>query len=314
MFFIKKFKRIRPDHNKHTINSQVLLIAKYFVASTVIFSYLLLTNKIRDKRIVMKCIAYSSAQSYNLISVANKLKNTRKKFKRFNEVVFYQSNGEAVYIFSFGAVVIWGTEKTHPLKIVDDLIPYATYPSTTLETEDFFYKVGNKTLIDGVNDTIVIEDETNLMYRLSLSYALAQSIKLAAHEKELKSTVEAMSYIPQSLAKTGGTTLKRKEIGKKMGELYLTKSAINSNLNIIHTPKIIWDSPEIEPYYNMAAEFLELYDRVESLNMGLSMIQDLLKILEDQLNHRHSSMLEWIIVLLIFVEVVLFIAKDFPHS
>lgn len=262
----------------------------------------------------LKCLAYSSAQSYNLISVANKLKSSRKKIKRFNEGVFYKSEGEAVYIFSFGAIVIWGTEKTQPLKIVTDLIPYATYPAKEYDIEEFFYKVGEKTFIDEVNDTIVIEDDTDLMYRLSLSYALAQSVKLAAHEKELKNTVEAMSYIPQSLAQTGGTTLKRKEIGKKMGELYLTKSAINSNLNIVHTPRIIWDNPEIEPHYSMAAEFLELYDRVESLNMGLSMIQDLLKILEDQLNHRHSTMLEWIIVLLIFVEVVLFIAKDFMHT
>lgn len=261
-----------------------------------------------------KCLAYSSAQSYNLISIANKLKNSRKKFKRFGEVIFYSSEGEAVYIFSFGAVVVWGTEKSHPLKIVNDLIPYTTDAVKKYEVEEFFYKIGDKTYIDEVNDTIVIEDEADLMYRLSLSYALAQSVKLAEHEKELKNTIKTMSYIPQSLAKTGGTSLKRKEISMKMGELYLTKSAINSNLNIVHTPRIIWDSPEIEPYYSMAAEFLELYDRVESLNMGLSMIQDLLKILEDQLNHRHSSMLEWIIVLLIFVEVVLFIAKDFMHT
>jgi uncharacterized Rmd1/YagE family protein len=262
------------------------------------------------KEIKMKCLTYSTASAYKLASVYTFLHKKEKNVHRFSDVVFYQSDTQCVYIFAFGAVVFWGQDSNQSLSFIKSIEQYTDEPSGLFETDEFFYEVGTKTVIDEIGNTIILENDTDAFYKLSLSYALAQSIKLASHEKELKLTIDKMAFIPRSLAKTGKTSLKRNEIAKKMGELYLQKSSINSNLNIMHTPRVIWDHSEIEPHYHMAADFLDLHSRVESLNMGLTMIQDLLEILEDQLNHKHSSMLEWIIIVLIFVEVILFIAKD----
>lgn len=258
----------------------------------------------------MKCLTYSTVNGYKLANIFAFLQEREREVHRFTDVVFYQLDTQFVYIFSFGAVVFWGLDSNQTLSFIKSIEQYAEEPSTQFEIDEFFYAVGDKTVIDEIGDTIIIENDTDAFYKLSLSYALAQSIKLASHEKELRLTIDKMAFIPRSLAKTGKTTLKRKEIAQKMGELYLQKSSINSNLNIMHTPRVIWDHSEIEPHYHMAADFLDLQSRVESLNMGLTMIQDLLEILEDQLNHKHSSMLEWIIIVLIFVEVVLFVAKD----
>lgn len=258
----------------------------------------------------MECLTYSTANGYKLAKLFTSLQKKELNVQRFIDVVFYQSENKFIYIFSFGAAVFWGLSTQEAISFIKEIEFYADEPAQHFETDEFFYKVGKKTVIDEVTDTIILENDTDALYKLSLSYALAQSIKLASHEKELKQTIDRMAFIPKSLAKTGQTTLKRKEIAKKMGELYLQKSSINGNLNIMHTPRVIWDHSEIEPHYHMASDFLDLQSRVESLNMGLTMIQDLLEILEDQLNHKHSSMLEWIIIILIFVEVVLFIAKD----
>jgi uncharacterized Rmd1/YagE family protein len=262
----------------------------------------------------MECLTYSTSQGYRLANIFTFLQKKEKHVYRFNDVVFYQSESQFVYVFSFGAIVFWGLDVNQALALISAFEQYAEEPAPQLEKDEFSYEVGDKTVIDEISDTIILENDTDAFYKLSLSYALAQSIKLASHEKELKLTIDKMAFIPQSLAKTGKTPLKRTEIAKKMGELYLQKSSINSNLNIMHTPRVIWDHSEIEPHYHMAADFLDLHARVESLNMGLTMIQDLLEILEDQLNHKHSSMLEWIIIILIFVEVVLFIWKDLLHS
>lgn len=258
----------------------------------------------------MKCLTYSSADTYQLSELFSFLQKKEKNARRLNDIVFYESEGQFIYVFSFGAVVFWGVEEVQAEHFIESIQQHAETPYQHKETDLFFYKVGKKTIIDELTDTITLENDTDAFYKLSLSYALAQSIKLATHEKELKNTMDKMSFIPKSLALTGKTPLKPVEIAKKMGELYLQKSSINSNLNIIHTPRVIWDHSEIEPYYHMAADFLDLQTRAGKLNMGLAMLQDLLEILEDQLNHKHSSMLEWIIIVLIFVEVVLFIAKD----
>jgi uncharacterized Rmd1/YagE family protein len=257
----------------------------------------------------MICVTHSISCGYDLTKAKEYFSSHYENSFLFNDVVFGYKESKYLYIFSFGAVVAWGFSAEEAEALIQNFESFADDSITSKTQEIFEYKLGKKTMINELTDTITLEDDHDSFYKLSLSYALAQSVKLLSHETELKATMARMESIPKSLAKTGQTSLKSKEIAMKMGELYIQKASINGNLNFMHTPKTIWDHPEVERHYHMAADFLDLHDRVESLNMGLSMIQDLLEILQDHLNHKHNSMLEWIIILLIFVEVLL-VVKD----
>lgn len=54
----------------------------------------------------------------------------------------------------------------------------------------------------------------------------------------------------------------------------------------------------------MTKKFLEIPNRVMALNQKLDVLQELLHILNSQVQHRHSSLLESIIILLIIVEII----------
>ena len=45
------------------------------------------------------------------------------------------------------------------------------------------------------------------------------------------------------------------------------------------------------------------------LENRLEVIQELLEMMADEQKHRHSSLLEWIIIILIAIEIVLFFVK-----
>jgi uncharacterized Rmd1/YagE family protein len=88
--------------------------------------------------------------------------------------------------------------------------------------------------------------------------------------------------------------------------LFETRSDILLHFGLLDTPEFFWDYPELEPNYLSVAKYLELVPRTELLNRKLEAMHELLEILAGEQNHKHSSFLEWIIIILIAVEIVLF--------
>ncbi len=79
---------------------------------------------------------------------------------------------------------------------------------------------------------------------------------------------------------------------------------------MLDTPEFFWEHSELEPLYALAANYLDLEARVEVLNQRLDVIHELFEMLVNELNHQHSSRLEWTIILLIILEVVLTLLRD----
>jgi uncharacterized Rmd1/YagE family protein len=55
----------------------------------------------------------------------------------------------------------------------------------------------------------------------------------------------------------------------------------------------------------MTSKFLDITSRVTALNQRLDVLQELLDILNSQVQHLHSSLMEGIIIVLIFVEILI---------
>ena len=90
-----------------------------------------------------------------------------------------------------------------------------------------------------------------------------------------------------------------------MEEIFLERSSINLNSEFLDVPEFFWRNPNLEPFYIMTKKFLDIPSRVMALNQKLDVLQELLHILNSQVQHRHSSLLETIIILLIFVEIMI---------
>lgn len=85
----------------------------------------------------------------------------------------------------------------------------------------------------------------------------------------------------------------------------LTRHDMVSNLLLLDKPNILWDDAEAEALYNRLAFILELYDRHEIALSKLSQIKEDVMLVMDLINHKKSEFLEWIIIVLIAVEIVM---------
>merc|ERR1719220_2500527 len=89
-----------------------------------------------------------------------------------------------------------------------------------------------------------------------------------------------------------------------MGEIFVTKCSLTLQSDILGTPEIIWENDRFDEQYNVGRKYLELGKRIDILNQRLTVLNDLYSFLQAQLEVKHSNKLEWIIIVLIVVEIM----------
>lgn len=257
-----------------------------------------------------RCVSFCTAASYDLLGLASHFKR-RGYFTRLSRDVLHvtsQKRSGDVFFFNHGSFVAWGYKKGFEDKLIEAVKDYSIHPMAAVESDHFYYRYGEDITIDTHErlrlDVITLESH-DAMVKLAISYGLAQSIKLEAFEEEIKEAIKKNNYLPEEIASRGTISLSRRSIFKRMGEIFITRSSINLNIEYLDAPEFFWRNPNLEPYYVMIKKFLDIPSRVMSLNQKLDVLQELLDILTSQVQHRHSSLLESIIILLIAVEIVI---------
>ena len=225
-----------------------------------------------------------------------------------NVIVLNPDEGVRAFLFDYGVCVLFQYDYESEKRLIDQLLKFATNPLESYVEEDLEYQLSTTEGVRIRNDLIDLDDLSELTC-LSLSHALAQSTKLAFFESSIEETIKKTKYIPEALAKRGMVSLSRTKLARERGRVYLEKSHIILQFNLLDTPEFIWEYPELEHYYLALSRYLEIAPRATVLKNRLEVIQELLEMMADEQKHSHSSMLEWVIIVLIAIEIALFFVK-----
>ncbi len=136
-----------------------------------------------------------------------------------------------------------------------------------------------------------------------IALAVSQSVGMERYEKRLESLFAQSRRIVESIHTYSFT--RRGRLMQFAKRLALTRHDMVSNLLLLDKPNILWDNEEAEALYNRLAFVLELYDRHEIALSKLSQIKEDVMLVMDIINHKKSEFLEWIIIVLIAVEIVM---------
>ncbi|KAL8710453.1 MAG: hypothetical protein Q9220_004885 [cf. Caloplaca sp. 1 TL-2023] len=233
-----------------------------------------------------------------------------------------------VFIFPSGTVVAWDVpESTVSLLVSQTLSSAAQHPHPDqLEEEDLEYMedpTRDASTIKG--DTIVIGTRApssslaaepqqqpldTTLTKIAFSSGLARSTKLAVLETLLSTYLASTLSIPRLLSLPHGFTrlpFTRSSILRKTGQLLLLRAQLNLYSELTDSlPDLFWDSKHelgLEGYYDMVGRVLDTNVRIKVLNEKLDYAQEIAQVARQQLSERHGIRLEWIIILLIAVEV-----------
>jgi uncharacterized Rmd1/YagE family protein len=158
------------------------------------------------------------------------------------------------------------------------------------------------------NEAIILK-ETSITSLNIIALAVSQSVGLETYEHRLDMLFSRSRRIVESIHTFSMT--RRSHLLKFTKQLALTRHDMVSNLLLLDKPNILWDDAQAEALYNRLAFVLELYDRHEIALSKLSQIKEDVMLVMDLINHKRSEFLEWIIIVLIGVEIVMGIMEWF---
>eukprot|EP01137_Pigoraptor_chileana_P012629 Opistho-2@65214 len=216
-----------------------------------------------------------------------------------------------VFYFEYGVTVCWGLSKAQESDVFADVAPFEINKlapqDVEIDTFEFLHSSNERPQI--LNDVIRINNVQDHQCKLAISHALAQSIKLVVFEQSIEYTIDSMRSIPEDLARTGKVHMSRLDISKHIGQLFLQRAAVNLLSDVLDIPEFFWSVPDyLVDLYKAARQYLEINARVDVLNARLEVLQGMLEILKDQQNQLHGEKLEWIVIWLIFFELLIGIA------
>ncbi|CAZ80233.1 unnamed protein product [Tuber melanosporum] len=211
-----------------------------------------------------------------------------------------------VFLFQYGVVVIWGMSMRDEKRFLKDIAKFESEKlgEDDVQVENFNYYVTSSYQPRIYNDFITLKDGGNYMIKLSISHAIAQSVKISLFEDLVDNTIEDTKSIPQDVATTGKVNMSRRDIMKHIGELFILRININLQFSVLDSPELMWAEPQLDPVYQAARSYLEINQRVSLLNQRLDVIGDLLQMLKEQMSHSQGEHLEWIVIVLIAAEIL----------
>ena len=259
----------------------------------------------------MRCTSYCTASNFDILRLYQALRKLGS-VQLYKDLIYFEAKEESeakgkAFFFSYGTVVFWNFVAEHELEMLKEIKKFEKEPLSKPELDEFTFTYGETMRIE--HDEISLHNKSYLT-KLAISHGLAQSVRLTVFEELIQKTINHTKHLPSELARKGKISLSRKEISCKMGKLFIERNFINLHTEILDTPEFFWEHPELEPYYRRTSHYLDIAKRGEILNKRLGVVHELFEILSNELNHQHSSRLEWTIIILIVIEVAIAVFHD----
>ncbi|XP_027713806.1 required for meiotic nuclear division protein 1 homolog isoform X2 [Vombatus ursinus] len=272
---------------------------------------------------LMHCTAFATADEYHLGNLSHELGShgfmeiTNLPRDAANILVIGVKNSEkehdpgTIFFFREGAVVFWNVENktmNHVMQILEkhEVQPYEM-ALVHWENEELNYMKteGQSKLHRGeirLNSELDLDEI--ILEKFAFSNALCLSVKLAIWEASLDDFVESIQSIPEALKAGKKVKLSHEEVMQKMGELFSLRHRINLSSDFLMTPDFYWDRENLEALYDKTCQFLSITRRVKVMNEKLQHCMELTDLMRNHLNEKRALRLEWMIVVLITIEVM----------
>ncbi|HEX8039620.1 MAG TPA: RMD1 family protein, partial [Chryseosolibacter sp.] len=139
---------------------------------------------------------------------------------------------------------------------------------------------------------------------------LAQSVALDHYHAVSENLLTEIKGFANQLERTGKLKISRKNMHRFLGKALNTQNDIAENIYIFDAPDLTWEDEYLDKLHQGLMKHFDLKVRFSEIEYTLRIIENNLAIFREIIHQRESNLLEFIVILLILVEVFdLFITK-----
>lgn len=218
-----------------------------------------------------------------------------------------------IFFFREGTVVLWNVSEIECSNVLSFLKQYEEdkYSEQLVldESEVMPYSYnpdenGRALLRSGQFILSKNNEQDTYLEKYTFSNSLALSVKLGIWEAALYKYIESMEPVTIDLKRGKKIKITRQEMLKKTGELFALKHLINLSSDLLDTPDFYWDREQLEHLYSQTSAYFSIARRTRVMNEKLNHCVELADLISSNLNDKHHIRLEWMIIILIMVEVL----------
>jgi required for meiotic nuclear division protein 1 len=187
---------------------------------------------------------------------------------------------------------------------------YAVGPVTGDFKEELFVEVKADEALSVHEDTLTIPSFSDEAIRV-IMLNVGQSVTLDYYESLSFDILNSSKKFTDELEQLGKVSVSKKNLLKFIGRTLNVKHSIVDNLYVFDAPDIVWDNEYLAQLDSITKKLFDIRSRYLDVDYRLKIVQDNVTLFTDLLQHREDTRLEWIIIILILIEVFDLIVSKF---
>lgn len=256
-------------------------------------------------------VAYHVASTINIKTCRQELQHELQLLFHDSDELFYKtSEDKFVYIFHYGIVSFFNLQTDEIDNVLEKIKPFCKNYDSKVLSEDMKVEIQPNALSAEFEKAVLprLDKEMIRLVMLNTSQSVALDKFSEITEGLLVETNSHTLFLEQKgKLDISGTKLKR-----FIAKVLNIKNKISEHLYIFDSPDSTWGNEELDTLNTQLKKSFDLHDRYQLIHDRIEIIKENLDLFKDIMYHSESSKLEWIIIILILVEVLdLFIAKIF---
>ena len=249
--------------------------------------------------------AVQIAEAFNIKKFRGEFQT--EAFSGSTSEVFYalKDTNRFLYVFDYGVVVFGNYDAVAKSEFINFVKKYATTLVDLDLSEEYRISIDEnvqKVLVK--NDYVIVPQIDASILRIVMLNT-GQSVALEYYEVLTDELITSSKHYILELEKHGKLSISKTNLLKYIGKVLNVKNSIVDNLYILDDPNLVWDNEELNLLNRHLKANFDINTRFKDIDYRLQIVEDNLTLFTDVLNVRESARLEWIIIILIVIEIVI---------
>jgi len=219
-----------------------------------------------------------------------------------SDLFYFFGTGKYVYYFNYGVIVLCGHSEEEIQEVTKTILPFQKNPDNKWLRDDHEISAVTGSEIKFNFDQLVVDHIDETIIRIAM-FNLAQSVALDYYHDITEKLLTEIKVFTNNLETAGKLRISRTNMLKFIGRALNTQIDIADNIYIFDTPELVWDDEYLDKLQQGLMKHFDLRVRFSEIEYTIRIIEDNLSVFRELSHQRESRILEWIIIILILVEV-----------
>lgn len=219
-----------------------------------------------------------------------------------DELFYCIESNKFLSVFKYGIVSFLGYSETESTSFFQIITPYCKNLFDQRLSDEFDIETGAPAVNYGYNKIEIPSPETDVLRLIMLN--VSQSVALDYYNQQTNVLLEETNSHTQLLERRGRINMGGIKLKKYIGRTLNLKNRISANLYIFDSPEETWENENLNKLDIGLKKTFDLQARFRTIQEGLGIVKENMELFKDLLQNRNSLTLEWVVIILILVEVI----------